>query len=99
MPDFSQELVRECVKSYLQANGLSYQYLADRLGVSLQTINNYMSKTTMSEKTVARIATALDYPQGMLLRGERYYGPDAYKALEERVIRLEKAVFGETPKE
>ena len=99
MPEFSQDLVRECVKSYLQANGLSYKDLADKMGVSLQTINNYMSKTTMSEKTVARIATALDYPQGMLLRGERYYGPDAYKALEERVIRLEKAVFGETPKE
>ncbi len=99
MSELSQELVRECVKSYLQANGLSYQYLADQMGVSIQTINNYMSKTPMSEKTVAKIATALDYPRGMLLRGERYYGPDAYADLEKRVKKLEQAVFGNNPTE
>ena len=93
MPEVPQELVRECVKSYLQANGLTYQYLADKMGMSLQTINNYMSTQPLSEKTVGRIATALNYPRGLLLRGERYYGPDAYQALEERVKKLEEAVF------
>ncbi len=96
MSEFSQESVRECVRSYLQANGLSYQYLADKMGVSLQTINNYMSTKPLSEKTVGKIATALDYPVGMLLRGDRYHGPDAYLALAERVRKLEEAVFGKS---
>ncbi len=63
-------------------------------GVSLQTINNYMSTVPMSERTVGKKATALDYPVGMLLRGDRYYGPDPYKALEERIRKLEEKVFG-----
>lgn len=93
MPIYSQDAVRDCIKSYLQSKRLTYQDLADLLGLKLPTVNNYMSKKDMSEKTVGRIAEVLGYPKELLFRGERYYGPDAYKALEERVRRLEEAVF------
>ena len=67
--------------------------LAEKLGLNVQTVNNYMSTKPMSAKTVGRIAAALEYPLELLLRGERYYGPAAYEALEERIRKLEEIVF------
>ena len=94
MIEIPQDTVRDCIKSYLLSKGLSYQDLADRLNLKIQTVNNYMSTKPMSQKTIGKIATALDYPRELLIRGERYYGPDAYLELEKRVRELERAVFG-----
>lgn len=93
MPDISQNAVRDCIKSYLNSKGLTYRDLAEKLGLNIQTVNNYMSTKPMSAKTVGRIAAALEYPLELLLRGERYYGPAAYEALEERIRKLEEIVF------
>lgn len=93
MPDISQNAVRDCIKSYLNSKGLTYRDLAEKLGLNVQTVNNYMSTKPMSAKTVGRIAAALEYPLELLLRGERYYGPAAYEALEERIRKLEEIVF------
>ncbi len=94
MPNIDQRAVRDCIKSFLQTKGLSYQDLADRLNLKIQTVNNYMSTKPISPKTLGKIAKALDYPEELLLRGERYYGPDAYAELEKRVQELERIVFG-----
>ena len=93
MPDISHNVVRDCIKSYLNSKGLTYRDLAEKLGLNVQTVNNYMSTKPMSAKTVGRIAAALEYPLELLLRGERYYGPAAYEALEERIRKLEEIVF------
>ena len=92
MSEINQDAVRNCIKTYLQSQGLTYQNLADRLELSLGTVNNYMATKDISRKTLSRIADALGYPKELLLRGEPYYGPDAYSALEERVRLLEEAV-------
>ena len=73
----------------MQAKRLTYQDLADKMGLSLQTVNNYMSTKPLTEKTIGKFATALDYPLDLLLRGERYFGPETYADLEARIRRLE----------
>lgn len=93
MAEIPQEAVRNCIKAYLQANGLTNKDLADRLGITLPSLNNYMSTKPLSEKTIGKIASALNYPYDLLIRGERYLGTNAYQKLEERVRRLEEIVF------
>lgn len=95
MPEYSQAAVRDCLKSYMQSKGITYQMLADRLKLSVFTVNNYLSTTPIPAGTLHRIAIALDYPEELLRRGERYYGPDAYAALEARIKKLEEAVFSD----
>lgn len=96
MGDFQQDDVRNCVKAYLNANKLTYQDLAERTNLSLQTINNYLSTTKMSRKTVERFSVALDYPLELLLAGQKYYGrdksPSPYEEFEERIAVLEEKV-------
>ena len=95
MPVFSQDAVRDCLKSFMQSKNITYQELADRLKLSVLTVNNYMSTTPIPAGTLHRIAAALEYPEELLRRGERYYGPDAFAALEARIKRLEEAVFSD----
>lgn len=90
--DIPQNEVRNCIKSYMQAQKLTYQDLADRMGLSLQTVNNYMSTKALTEKTVGKFAAALEYPLDLLLRGERYFGPDTYADFETRLKKLEEEV-------
>lgn len=93
MPEISQEEVRNCIRGFMNANGITQQDLADRMGLSLQTISNYLSQSKLSEKTIERFAVALGYPYELLRDGIRYYGgndkPSAYELLEARVRRLE----------
>ena len=96
MPEISQEEVRNCIRGFMNANGITQQDLADRTGLSLQTISNYLSKSKLSEKTIERFAVALGYPYELLRSGIRYYGgnekPSAYELLEARVSRLEEVL-------
>ena len=84
-----QNEVRNCIKAFMQAEGLTYQDLADRMQLSLQTVNNYMSTSPLTERTVGRIAKALNYPVELLMRGERYFGPNTYMDLEARIRKIE----------
>ena len=81
MSETDQDAVRSCIRSYLMANGLTNNDLADRLGLSLNTVNNYLSTKHISERTLGKIAKVLDYPLALLRDVVKYYGPNAYEQL------------------
>lgn len=96
MPEISQEEVRNCIRGFMQANSITQQDLANRMGLSLQTISNYLSQSKLSEKTIEKFAVALGYPFELLRNGIRYYGgnekPSAYELLEARISKLEEVL-------
>ena len=92
MPEVSQDTIRDCIKSYLLSKGMTYKDLADRVGLSTQTVYNYMSKKVMSDQTIIKIAHALNYPVDMLMNGQRYYGANTVEELAERLNALEERV-------
>lgn len=96
MPEISQEEVRNCIRGFMQANSITQQDLANRMGLSLQTISNYLSQSKLSEKTIEKFAVALGYPFELLRDGIRYYGgnekPSAYELLEARISKLEEVL-------
>ncbi len=91
--DIPQEEARKCIKSFLQANGITHQELAEKTGYSLNYVNSFLTNINLTEKVLKRISTALDYPYSLLAKGEKYYGPSAYERLEERVNNLETLVL------
>lgn len=96
MLEISQEEVRNCIRGFMQANSITQQDLANRMGLSLQTISNYLSQSKLSEKTIEKFAVALGYPFELLRDGIRYYGgnekPSAYELLEARISKLEEVL-------
>jgi len=92
MPVVSQDAIRDCIRSFMQSKGLSNKDLAESMDLSTQTINNYLSKKDMSDKTIGKIAAALGYPTEMLLNGQRYYGTNTVDQLAERINALEQRV-------
>ena len=91
--DIPQDAVRNCIKTYLHVNGLSYKDLAEKSGYTLNYVRNSMSNFDITPRSLKRFADALEYPYDMLLRGEQYYGKKGkLEELEERVAKLEETV-------
>ncbi len=107
MKEIPEELplkrIRECLKAYLKVKGMTYEDVADKLNMSLRTFTNYMCQKNISHNNLKRISEVLDYPYELLIRGEKYIGPDIYAywqdefqklrdycaGLEERIRKLE----------
>ena len=93
LPFSEQQLsqIRDCIRAYMTARGIAAEDLAPLMGyTSAQTINNYLSTKPISRKNLQKFSQALEYPYDLLVRGEPYYGPGAYAALEARVAALEE---------
>ena len=102
-----QSQIRDCIRAYITAKGITKEELAHSMGYSsAQTVHNYLSTKPLSERTIKKFSEALEYPYELLLKGEPYYGPGAYAALEARVAalegtikRMQQALFGPTKAE
>lgn len=92
MPEIDQEKVRECIKTYLNANGIDVHEAAQKIGIGYQTFRNYLYTKPLSERTVRKIAKGIGYPEDLLLNGEKFLKKTSLSDLKERVQKLEEQV-------
>lgn len=90
-----QDKIRSCIKKYLVAHGMTDADLAGKMGISLQTVRNYLSTCNLTSRTVMRISDALSYPYSLLQKGELYLGETKIQELERRIKAIEDFLWGD----
>ena len=90
-----QDKIRICIKKFLAAHGMTDADLAERMGVSLQTVRNYLSSSKLTLRTVKRMSEALSYPYSLLSKGELYLGETKIQELERRIKAIEDFLWGD----
>ena len=90
-----QDKIRGCVKKFGSAHGMTDADLAEKMGVSLQTVRNYLSSSKLTLRTVKRMSEALSYPYSLLSKGDLYLGETKIQELERRIKAIEDFLWGD----
>lgn len=85
-----QAKIRSCIKAFLNSRGMTEADLAEKMGLKVQTVWNYLARTELTAKTVKKFSDALSYPYDLLIEGEPYAETARLQDLEKRVSEAEK---------